>query len=123
MLQKNLEFIGFILYITETVILYECRNGGGENMSNNWSQYVQTTQELYKSRSLRFHDGNKDLWLSAIGAKDGMNILEVGCAGGLFCHRITTYLPDVKITGLDFDSGHIAWARKKPQKQGLTAPL
>jgi len=88
-------------------------------MNNNWSQYVQTTEELYQSRSLRFHDGNKDLWLSAIGVKNGMNILEIGCAGGIFCHRIKTYLPDAKVTGLDFDSNHIAWAKKKTMELGL----
>ena len=82
-------------------------------MSNYWSQYVQFTEELYRSRALKFHDGNKDLWLSALQVKDGINILEVGCGGGIFCNRIKTYLPNVNITGLDNDSGHIAWAKEK----------
>ena len=88
-------------------------------MNNNWSQYVQTTEELYQSRSLRFHDGNKDLWLSAIGVKDGMNVLEIGCAGGIFCHRIKSYMPNVTITGLDFDCEHIAWAKEKSSELNL----
>jgi len=88
-------------------------------MNSNWSQFVQTTQELYQSRSMRFHDGNKALWLSAIGVQDGMDVLEVGCAGGSFCHRMKTYLPNIKITGLDFDTGHIAWAKEKSAALGL----
>ena len=60
----------------------------GENMNDHWSQYVQTSEELYRSRALRFHDGNKELWLSALGAKDHTDILEVGCGGGIFCHRL-----------------------------------
>lgn len=88
-------------------------------MNNNWSQYIQTTEELYQSRSLRFHDGNKDLWLSAIGVTANMNVLEIGCAGGIFCHRIKTYLPNVTITGLDFDIGYIAWAKEKSAELNL----
>jgi len=88
-------------------------------MNDYWSQYVQTTDELYRSRALRFHDGNKELWLMSIGAQDGMNILEVGCAGGLFCHRIKTYLPHTQVTGLDFDTGHIAYAQAKTKELNL----
>lgn len=88
-------------------------------MNNNWSQYVQTTEELYRSRALRFTNENKELWLSAIGVKDGMSVLEVGCAGGLFCHRIKRHLPKSKVTGLDFDIGHIEYAKQKSAELGL----
>ena len=88
-------------------------------MNTYWSQYVQTSEELYRSRALRFHDGNKDLWLRALGAKDSTDILEVGCGGGIFCHRLKQFLPGVRVTGLDFDTGHIAYARKKSAELGL----
>ncbi|MCL2507703.1 MAG: methyltransferase domain-containing protein [Oscillospiraceae bacterium] len=88
-------------------------------MNHYWSQYVQFTEELYGSRALKFHDGNKDLWLSALQVKDGMNVLEVGCGGGIFCHRIKTYLPGTKVTGLDFDIGHIEWANEKTAELNL----
>lgn len=88
-------------------------------MDTTWSKYVQTTEELYYSRDMRFNDFNKELWLKAIGAKSGDNILEVGCAGGAFCHKLKKYLSDVKITGLDLDAGHIEFARKKSQELGL----
>lgn len=68
-------------------------------MDTTWSKYVQTTEELYYSRDLRFNDSNKDLWLKAIGAQKGDKILEVGCAGGTFCHKLKKYVPDISITG------------------------
>ncbi|MDY0129547.1 MAG: class I SAM-dependent methyltransferase [Methanosarcina vacuolata] len=49
--------------------------------------------------------------MNAIGAQDGQNILEVGCAGGVFCHKLKQYLPNIKITGLDFDTVHVAFAK------------
>ena len=88
-------------------------------MNTYWSQYVQTSEELYRSRALRFHDDNKELWLNALGARDGTDILEVGCGGGIFCHRIKQYLPGTRITGLDFDVGHITYAQQKSAELGL----
>lgn len=35
-------------------------------MNNYWSTYVQSSEELYKSRELRFHEGNKDFWIKAL---------------------------------------------------------
>lgn len=88
-------------------------------MNNLWSQYVQTTEELYRSREMRFNDSNAALWMKAIGVKSGQNILEVGCAGGVFCYKIKKYVPDVKITGLDLDTGHIEYAKAKTVELGL----
>ncbi len=88
-------------------------------MDNKWSQFVQTTEELYRSRALRFHKVNKDLWLSALQVEDGMNVLEIGCGGGVFCHRIKEYLPNTIVTGLDFDSGHIEYAKARTIELGL----
>jgi len=88
-------------------------------MNTYWSDYVQTSEELYRSRALRFHDGNKDLWLRALGAQDNTDILEIGCGGGIFCHRIKQYLPGARVTGLDFDTGHIAYATQKSAELGL----
>lgn len=89
-------------------------------MNEVWSRYVQTTEELYQSRSLRFHSGNKELWLRAIGAKPGDRVLEVGCAGGAFCHRLLQYVPGLHVTGLDSDAGHIAFAQEKTRERGLS---
>lgn len=88
-------------------------------MDSYWSTYVQESKELYSSRALRFHDGNKELWLKALQVKDGMKVLEVGCGGGIFCHKIKEYLPQTNITGLDFDIGHIEYAKTKAAELNL----
>lgn len=88
-------------------------------MDRFWSDCVQTSEELYSNRSLRFREDNSSLWLSAMKLADGMAVLEVGCGGGIFCHRIKTALPRCTITGLDRDGGHIAFARRKTEELGL----
>lgn len=88
-------------------------------MQNLWSDYIQTSQELYGSRSVRFREDNKDLWLSAMKLRDGVSVLEIGCGGGLFCHRIKTFLPNCDVTGLDRDAGHIRYAIEKTRELGL----
>ena len=88
-------------------------------MNDLWSTYVQTSEELYRSRALRFHEGNKNLWLNALGARDDTDILEIGCGGGIFCHRLKQFLPSVRVTGLDFDTGHIAYAKQKSAELSL----
>lgn len=88
-------------------------------MNTYWSQYVQKTEELYLSRALKFNRGNMDKWIAAMELRDGMKILEVGCAGGLLCHRLKECLPNAEITGLDFDTGHIAFAERKAKELNL----
>ncbi len=95
------------------------KEDGISSKNDYWSTYVQSSEELYKSRELRFHDGNKDSWLKALQIQNGMNILEVGCGGGLFCHRIKTYLPSTNIVGLDRDTGHIEYAKRKSKELGI----
>lgn len=48
-----------------------------------------------------------------------MNILEIGCAGGLLLHQIKKINPSVSITGLDRDSNHIAYALQKSNELKL----
>lgn len=88
-------------------------------MNVNWSKYIQTTEELYQSRDMRFNEQNKDIWLNAIGVKSGDNILEIGCAGGVFCHKLKQYVPNISITGVDLDSAHIGYAKAKFKETGV----
>ena len=88
-------------------------------MNTFWSDYVQSSEELYQSRALRFRKDNMYRWADAMGLRNGMNILEVGCAGSLLCHRIKEHLPECQVTGLDFDLGHIVYARRKTKELGL----
>ena len=55
-------------------------------MNTYWSQYVQKTEELYLSRSLKFNNKNIDKLTDIMQLRDGLDSLEVGCAGGLLCH-------------------------------------
>ena len=87
-------------------------------MNTIWSSYIQTTDELNESRDLRFTDKNKALWLDAIGALPGMKILEVGCGGGIFCLKLKRFVPDIDITGIDLDSGHISRAKALGSREG-----
>lgn len=88
-------------------------------MNTIWSDYIQSSQELYESRGLRFRPDNFKTWLPMLHVKDGMEILEIGCAGGLLLHRIKQQLPGVHATGLDRDEGHVAFAREKTEELGL----
>ena len=88
-------------------------------MSVYWSTYVQTSEELYASRALRFRHDNSQLWLDALGAENGMKVLETGCGGGVFCHRIKEALPECSVTGTDLDAGHIAFAQRKSAELGM----
>ena len=90
-------------------------------MNDTWSKYIQTTEELYISRNLRFREETKALWLNAIGAGPGDRVLEIGCGGGAFCHRLKQYVPGIQITGLDLDTEHIAFAKRKAAELGLEA--
>ncbi len=88
-------------------------------MSRYWSTYVQTTDELYKSRALKFTDSNMYRWIDAMGLKNAQTILEVGCAGGLLSHMIKKHLPDCDVHGVDLDIGHIEYANEASDRLGL----
>ena len=88
-------------------------------MERMWSQFVQLSEELYRSRALRFRTENKHEWLNAMKIADGMTVLELGCGGGIFCHRIKEYLPYTTVTGLDRDAGHIEYAVAKTKMLGI----
>ncbi len=87
-------------------------------MNSMWSSYVQTSEELYKSRELRFRTDNSDLWIKPTDIKDHTKVLEIGCAGGLLCHKLKEALPGVSITGLDRDTSHIKYAKEKSKEIG-----
>jgi len=88
-------------------------------MKNFWSTYIQTSEELFTSRRLRFRKDNAGLWLSAMKLRENMDVLEVGAGSGPFCLRIKELLPTTKVTGLDMDEGHIKFARKAAREHSL----
>ena len=47
-----------------------------QNKNTIWSDYIQSSEELYRSRSLRFRADNAAVWLPFLRMKDGAVILE-----------------------------------------------
>ena len=90
-----------------------------DGMGTYWSTYVQHSEELYASRSMRFREDNADQWLKLLRIEDGMKILEIGCAGGIFTHRIKQFCPNCEVVGIDRDKKHIDFARAKAAEFGL----
>ena len=87
--------------------------------NTNWSDYIQSSEELYRSRSLRFRADNAVVWLPFLHINDGAVILEIGCAGGSLLHRVKQLIPSVTAIGLDRDSGHIDYAKSKTAELNL----
>lgn len=85
-------------------------------MSKLWSKYIQTSDELYMTRAVRFRQDNAYKWLPYTQIKNGMKIIDIGCAGGLLCHRVKEILPSCEVYGIDRDSGHIEYAKEKSQE-------
>jgi ubiquinone/menaquinone biosynthesis C-methylase UbiE len=87
-----------------------------DNFSTIWSTYIQRPETLYKTREIRFRDENKQQYLQALEFKDGMNILDIGCGTGAYCHALERWLPNSKITGIDRDSAFIEYAIEKSKQ-------
>jgi ubiquinone/menaquinone biosynthesis C-methylase UbiE len=83
------------------------------NTNTIWSDFIQSSEELYRSRSLRFRADNTAAWLPFLHINEGAAILEIGCAGGSLLHRVKQLIPSVTAIGLDRDSGHIEYAKRK----------
>ncbi|MBK1811291.1 methyltransferase domain-containing protein [Clostridium sp. YIM B02505] len=88
-------------------------------MNTTWSDFIQTTESLYVSRSLRFRLDNKEVWLPLMKVSENMNVLEVGCAGGFLLHQLKQILPSISANGIDRDDNHINYARLKTSELGL----
>lgn len=88
-------------------------------MNTFWSDTVQSPEELNLSRARRFREDNREQWLKVLGAREQMSALEVGCGPGLLCRRLKAWLPALRVTGLDRDSRHIAFARQQTETEGL----
>ncbi len=81
-----------------------------------WSTFIRRPETLYKTRAIRFRDESGQQFLQALGFKDRMSILEVGCGPGAYCHALERWLPHSKITGIDRDSVFIDYATEKSRE-------
>lgn len=89
-----------------------------ENLT--WSNHVQGTQTLYRSRKLRFDDMFAAQYkpLMNLDPERRLSILEVGCGPGALAGALHRWYPKAAITGLDRDSAFIRFARE--QEPGIT---
>lgn len=84
-----------------------------EEIQTVWSTFIQRPETLYKTRNIRFHDGNRQQLLDFLQFQNSTNILELGCGPGAFCFALKRWLHDSQITGLDRDTNFIEYARQK----------
>lgn len=81
-------------------------------MNTIWSKYVQGAKTLYYSRKLRFNDLFSEQYkhLFALGAKQNLKILEIGCGPGALAGALHRWYPLAEITAVDRDSEFIRFA-------------
>lgn len=82
--------------------------------------YIQSPEELDLTRKKVFSEINDSFWkdILDIGIKP-KKILEVGCGGGILSRKLAMFFPESLIYGVDFDSGHIEYAKDKASSLGL----
>ena len=82
-------------------------------MNNIWSTYIQKTDTLYSSRSLRFSDLFRDKYTAAFDIGGRKRILEIGCGPGALSQALSRWYPHSEVIGTDRDSAFIEFARQQ----------
>ncbi len=82
-------------------------------MNTIWSTYIQKTGTLYLTRSLRFADLFKDVYINAFDINHKKSILEIGCGPGALTQALHRWYPEAEVTGIDRDSEFVAFASKQ----------
>lgn len=82
-------------------------------MNNIWSTYIQKTDTLYSSRSLRFSDLFREKYTAAFDIGDRKRILEIGCGPGALSQALSRWYPHSEIIGTDRDSAFIDFAKQQ----------
>lgn len=82
-------------------------------MNRDWSTFIQGIGTLHSSRTLRFSDEFREMYMNAFRIPDGGRILEVGCGTGALAASLRRWYPAAEITGLDRDSAFVAFARER----------
>lgn len=79
-------------------------------MNTIWSTYIQNTNTLYLSRSMRFSDSFKEVYQKAFAISEDSRILEIGCGPGALSESLQRWYPQSQITGIDRDSCFVDFA-------------
>ena len=80
-------------------------------MNTIWSDLVQGTGTLYRSRALRFDDRFRDKYVSTFALPADARILEIGCGPGALAQALARWYPGASVTGIDRDDHFIDFAR------------
>lgn len=87
----------------------------------NWSMYIQSPEELDLTRKRVFSDKNNFFWKNVFNRVDKpKKILEVGCGGGILSRKMASIFSHSEIYGVDYDTGHIEYARNKALSLGIS---
>lgn len=79
-------------------------------MNTIWSTYLQSIASLYLTRSLRFNDCFKDLYIGTFGIDNRKSILEIGCGPGALTQALRRWYPQSELLGIDRDTDFIKFA-------------
>lgn len=76
------------------------------------SQFDAWTRNWGLKRNWQFFFSSKAI-LDTIELKNGMSILDVGCASGILLHQISQKMKDVKLNGLDISPQMVILAKER----------
>lgn len=81
-------------------------------MKATWSKNIHTPYFLFRHRSWRFDDRNKDLFIRCLAFKEKCRIIELGCGPGVLCGKLKKWFPSSIVVGIDNDTEFIDFAKK-----------
>lgn len=82
-------------------------------MNTIWSDYIQSINTLYLSRTLRFSDTYKENYMNFFNIGNKKDILEIGCGPGALTNSLSRWYPNTNIIGIDRDTSFIEFAKQK----------
>lgn len=88
-------------------------------MNNTWSTKIQGIDTLNLNREVRFTNRTFENILNVIGIENSERIIELGCGPGTFTRRLASKYPNIKITGLDYDSNFIEYCKVQAREKKI----
>ena len=86
-------------------------------MQVRWSVDGQTPEFLAVTRAVSLSDAIIGQIVPRLQLFAGARVLDVGCGSGEYCIRLGSQTQDVSYTGLEYDSGFVAFARRRAAGQ------
>lgn len=86
-------------------------------MQVRWSVDGQTPEFLAVTRAVSLSDAIIGQIVPSLQLFAGARVLDVGCGSGEYCIRLGSQTQGVSYTGLEYDSGFIAFAQRRAAGQ------